>query len=340
MNGELPKGHVPAPRGYDERLALVVCGRYFLEGRSKQEIASELGISRFRVARLIAGAREAGLVRIELRPIGNLDHQLADQLTAHFGLREARVVRAEEPSSLTASVGLAGARLLSDRLCPGGVLGIGWGTTVHAVLAALESEPRPRPVDVVQLRGGVQSVELAFNAIELARRAAELFGGHFAPLYAPALLETVEARQALLDEPAIARTVARFAEVTVALTGIGALQPQPTQSYLRSGSLGAEAVSELERAGAIGDAFGQYLDAGGSAIPQFAARTMAPTLLQLGGVPLRIAVAGGAAKTQAIAAAVRGGWINALVTDANAAQALLRLPSLAHLAEPSPAATT
>ncbi|MBI3970656.1 MAG: sugar-binding transcriptional regulator [Chloroflexi bacterium] len=319
-----------APPRVDERLALHVCRRYYLDGETKQEIAKALGISRFKVARLITTAQELGLVRIELRQPSEQDDRLAGELKRRFDLCDARVLCVDDPDSLTSALGRASAQLLCTRLRPGDVLGIGWGTTVQAVVEALATERPARPVDVVQLRGGVHSVELAFNAIELARRAAELLGGLFSPLYAPALLRTVEAREALLREPAIAETVARFAAVTVALTGIGALRPHPTLAYYRSGSLGPEALAELERAGAVGDVFGQYVDADGSLLPQFAARTMAPTLEALQHVPLRIGVAGGAAKTLAIAAALRSRWINALVTDADVAQALLQLPHLEH----------
>ena len=47
-------------------LTASVARRYYLDGRSKIEIASEFGLSRFKVARLLDDARASGLVRIEI----------------------------------------------------------------------------------------------------------------------------------------------------------------------------------------------------------------------------------------------------------------------------------
>ena len=57
-------------------LAASIARRYYLDGRSKIEIADEFGLSRFKVARLLDAARESGLVRIEIRHPGQIDVDL------------------------------------------------------------------------------------------------------------------------------------------------------------------------------------------------------------------------------------------------------------------------
>src|SRR2546421_5978413 len=66
--------------------------RYYLDGRSKIEIAEEFGLSRFKVARLLDAARDSGLVRIEIRHQGVIDVDLSARLQERFGLRHAIVV--------------------------------------------------------------------------------------------------------------------------------------------------------------------------------------------------------------------------------------------------------
>jgi len=61
-------------------LQAAVARRHYLQNRSKVEIADELGISRFKVARLLEAARERGLVRIEIVRQGALDVDLSAQL--------------------------------------------------------------------------------------------------------------------------------------------------------------------------------------------------------------------------------------------------------------------
>src|ERR1700745_1624271 len=79
-----------ADRPSEVVLAARVARQFYLEGVSKVDIADRLGISRFRVARLLDSARDAGMVRIEIGlPGGNLDAGLSAELCSAFGLRRA-----------------------------------------------------------------------------------------------------------------------------------------------------------------------------------------------------------------------------------------------------------
>ena len=62
-----------------------VARRHYLQNQSKVEIADELGISRFKVARMLESARERGLVRIEIVRQGSLDVDLSARLQQRFG---------------------------------------------------------------------------------------------------------------------------------------------------------------------------------------------------------------------------------------------------------------
>src|ERR1700744_2713842 len=73
-------------------LAARAARQYYLEGLSKVDLADRLGISRVRVPRLGAAARESGMVRIEIGlPGGTLDAGLSAELCSVFGLRQAFV---------------------------------------------------------------------------------------------------------------------------------------------------------------------------------------------------------------------------------------------------------
>ena len=80
--------------------AALVARRYYLDERSKVEIAGELGLSRFKIARLLETARDSGLVRIEIGlPGGALDAGLSAELCSAFGLRHAFVFNFPEDGS-------------------------------------------------------------------------------------------------------------------------------------------------------------------------------------------------------------------------------------------------
>ena len=79
-------GFQPIDRPSEIVLAARVARQYYLEGVSKVNIADRLGISHFRVARLLDSAREAGMIRIEIGlPGETLNAGLSAELCGAFG---------------------------------------------------------------------------------------------------------------------------------------------------------------------------------------------------------------------------------------------------------------
>src|SRR4051812_34440557 len=109
-------------------LTASIARRYYIDGRSKIDIADEFGMSRFKVARLLESARESGLVRIEIRAEGDIDVDLSARLQDRFGLQHSVVVDTpdDDPASLREHLGRAAARLLAEILTPEDVLGLAW----------------------------------------------------------------------------------------------------------------------------------------------------------------------------------------------------------------------
>src|ERR1700759_803150 len=110
-------------------LAARAARQYYLEGLSKVDIADRLGISRFRVARLLDAARESGMVRIEIGlPGGNLDAGLSAELCSVFGLRQAFVFNFpdDDVPALRPRLGGAAGPGAMDRHNPRAGLGSAW----------------------------------------------------------------------------------------------------------------------------------------------------------------------------------------------------------------------
>jgi DNA-binding transcriptional regulator LsrR (DeoR family) len=300
---------------------VVACRRYYLDGASKSEIAAELGISRFRVARMLDKARRDGIVRIEIDPLPELDLDLGDALARRHGIRGAVVVRsgAGLDELRLAQLGRAAAAVLGDILEARDVLGISWGRTLHAVVDQL---PRLPACTVVQLVGSVPSIQLEVNSIELVRRLAERATGPVFPLHVPLLVGSPEMADALASDSMASATLGKFDSLTRAVVGIGLWAPGA--STIRSALSDADART-VDAAGGIADIASIVLDAHGrevraSGLPE---RCIAIREDQLRRVPDVIAIAGGTGKVPAIRAALRSGLIHRLVTDEEAARQLL-----------------
>ena len=222
---------------------------HFLRGLTKSEIADRLGVSRFKVARMLEQARAEGIVRVEIREPVAVDDGLGAALEAQFGLALAVVVRGDDPAAAPA----AAADWLPDLLGPRDVLGVAWGTTLQAVLEALPPVPGP-PRAVVQICGAVVGVEPGAGPSELVWRFAERLGGRPFPLPAPAVTSRpgrprgpAGQRGGGADRGDVRPGRASPWSASAPCAGDG------RSSLLTSGALSAAELADLRRRGAVGD---------------------------------------------------------------------------------------
>lgn len=298
--------------------------RLFFERQlTKVEIASRLGISRFRVARLLDRALAEGIVRIEFRDTPAQDRALGARIAERFGI--ARCVVAADGAPGTA-VARLGAETIDGLLDPGDAIGIAWGSTVARVVRAMPARSDPS-IDVVQLAGSSTTLDAASDPGDLTGVLAERLGARHHRIHAPAFVESAELRAALTRLAEIAATVERFATIDVAVVGIGAFGSDETaasSSLLRSGALSKAEVARLGRLGACGDLLVHPFTADGAFVaPDLAERAIAISIDDLRRVPSVVAVAAGPAKIGAIRGALRTGVVGVLVTDAATARKLM-----------------
>lgn len=295
---------------------------YYHHGLTQQAIADRLGLSRNKVLRLLARARDDGIVQIRVDHPSIRYMELEERLVSAFGCREAVVVPAgDTPEQTLEALGQFGAIYLERTVRPGDALGTAWGVTLREVARHL----RPQAlgdVTVVQLMGGLHAGGLT-NPLDVARVVAEKFDGRLQMLYTPAIVDTPEIRDALLSDKSIAQTLAAAAAVDKALVGIGDVSD--ASSLVRWQVMTAAEMAELRRLGAVGDILGRHFDRRGRPLETgLAARTIGISLDVLRNIPHVIAVAGGLHKTQAIVGALRGGYVDTLITDHRTAAAVLQ----------------
>ncbi len=310
---------VEALRATEAVLASEVARRYYLRSESKVEIAAAMGVSRFKVARLLEAARAAGIVRIEVVDAGGVDGELSERLRVAYGLRRCVVVDcADDAPRLRAHVGSAGADVLLDVVGPQDVLGLPWARTVSALLEVLPALP---PVPVVQLSGSMV-IPGEHSPVDLVRAAAGLAGSEAHLYYAPLILDDAESAAAMRRQADVSSAMAEVARVSVAVISIGAWVPGHSTIH---DAVTPEVRAEVVAAGAVGEALGVFVDAQGRAVhPELAGRMVTIGAEQLHAVPETIALATGAAKATAVRAFLTGGWVSTLVTDRSLATVLAR----------------
>jgi DNA-binding transcriptional regulator LsrR (DeoR family) len=202
-------------------LTASVARRYYLDGRSKVEIAEEFALSRFKVARLLDDARSSGLVRIEIGHPGVVDVELSARLMEALGLTHCVVTDTpdDHPATLREHLGAAAAELLTEIVTPDDVLGLSWARSVSAMAAELRVLA---PVPVVQLTGALARPGADDSSIELVREVARVGGGPAYFFYAPMAVSDPVTARALRGQPEVARA---FGLIGSVLRGSGRGSP-------------------------------------------------------------------------------------------------------------------
>ncbi|TDC70123.1 sugar-binding transcriptional regulator [Streptomyces hainanensis] len=305
--------------------AAAMARRFYLEGKSKIQIADEFGVSRFKVARVLESAVEHDLVRIEIRVPAELDAERSDALRARFGLRH--VVVAESPSDDTDDspdpehLGEVAAELLGELVAEGDVLGLAWGRSTIHMAQALRELP---PCTVVQLTGVYHAGTSERGSVEAVRRAAAVSGGEAHPIYAPMLLPDPATAAALRAQPGIAAAFEYFDKVTIAAVSIGSWEPGISTVHDMLDKEDREHYSSL---GVAAEMSAHLFDADGRRVGRdLGERCITVEAERLRRIPEVVAIAGGRGKADAIGAVLRSGLVTSLVTDTTAADRLLAQP--------------
>ena len=291
---------------------------YYVEDLTQAEVASRLGVSRPTAGRLIARARDRGVVRIDVGLPGDAEAPvyaaLESELESAFDLREVVVVPNapdNEGATLT-RLGTAAADLLARRLSSSDRLGLAWGATMAAMTDALPSGVASC-AEVVQLDGSTSSVTYRTRGEYIINHCADQLGATPYPLSAPLFADAATVRS-LHKDSLISQTIDRGRACDIAMFSVGDLT---TASTLLHGSfIDPDAHAELVAAGAVGDACGRYFDVDGADVDTaLAKRTVSVDLDEIRACPCTIVVAGEERKRHAVLGALRGGLADVLVTD-------------------------
>ncbi|MBI2002113.1 MAG: sugar-binding transcriptional regulator [candidate division NC10 bacterium] len=302
-------------------LLVTVADLYYLQDRTQAEIARALRISRPHVSRLLKRARETGIVTISVRPPFGLSTGPAEELGKLFPLRDVRVVSAG--GAPLPRVAEAAGSYLASRIQRESVVGVSWGRTVRMIADVVPSDPR-RSVEVVPLVGGMGPVGDEIHANEIARRLASRLGGKYYVLNAPALAERANARAMLVRDATVRGILERARKADVAVVGIGGMVASST--LVRVGYLKPDHLRRLRASGAVGDICSRFFGKDGAPCQSpLTDRVVGIELNDLRQLPWVVGAAVGTEKAPAILGALRGGYINVLVTDETTARAVLRL---------------
>lgn len=314
---------MPKIEPYSDELLRMAATLYYVDGLGQAEVAQLVRVSQTKISRVLAVARERGIVRISVDQFNPRHERLEHQLCSRFDLRSAAVIRtAPNSTGETArqTVGHFGAPWVASLLPSRGVLALGGGRSVSEVVRRFRRADARR-LTVVQAMGSIDSNLSAVDALELGRTLVSAWGVEFFTLSTPAFAPDRKIRDTFLGSDQIRSVWQRLRQADAALVGVG---PLDQSVYYDRGVLTAANVEQLRAAGAVGEICGRFFDAGGrECASPWRHRAISVELDYLRRIPQVIGVAAGADRAPAVAAALRGGLLRALLIDEGGAAALV-----------------
>ena len=307
----------------DRSMAARAAWLSYVGGYTQEEIAGRLGVSRVKVNRLIADAISAGLVRVFIEGTAAECVALEDAITSRWGLQFCTVVpNVDEDALPLRSLSTAGAHYLTGVLDrrEAELIGLGHGRTLAEVVKHLPRIPRPE-VRFVSLLGSLTR-HAAANPFDVIHNLTEITGAESYFMPAPFFADSIEDKRVLMAQKGLKDVFALARAAKLHIVGIGEVGPKA--HMLATGTITAEEFRQLERAGAVGEVLGQFLDAKGRPVEaDINQRAVAVQLAEIKGTRI-VAIAGGRTKTRAIAAVLESRVVTGLITDETTAKAIVQ----------------
>lgn len=306
--------HLPIEQ---QSLLVYVALQNLQHDRSTLEISEELGISRFKVGRMVNQARDSGLIEVVSKISPLIDIDLSWKLRDAFGLKDALVVipATTGDNHVREAIATAASKFLADHVREGSLLGIGPGRTIVELCSKVTTFPK---CNVIQLTG--VATKAPADSVQSIYKLSGLAQGEMYPLHAPLLASSPQAAQAIISQPMVQEALHRIEKVDTSVLTIGGL---PRSSLLADTLSEAGDLASLLAKGAVAEMGTTVIRNDGEVIADLDDRTIGITTEQLKRVPFRIGLGGGDSKRQAVLAALRSGLMDMIVTDYQSAKMAL-----------------
>jgi DNA-binding transcriptional regulator LsrR (DeoR family) len=309
----------------EQRLLTKIATLYYTENQKQSDIAKQLDLSQSFVSRALSRCVKEGIVKISVVQPANVYLNLESVIQQKYGIAQAIVVDVDEHAgdeAIKTAIGAAAAHYLQTTLHANELVGVSaWSGTIRSMVEQLH--PLTIKADgVVQLLGGV-GVNGNIQATMLTHSLANLLNCPPYLLPSQSIERTVDYKRNLMRTDEVGGVVEMFKNVTLALVGIGMLEPsvllKNSGNYYQQ-----DMLTTLAERGAVGDICLHYFDADGvPVLNEEEDPVIGMDLALVKQCPRVVAMAGGVDKAQAIKGALAGGYINVLIIDKTTAKLLI-----------------
>ena len=300
---------------------------YYEDNMSQGEIGKLIGKSRSMVSRMLNDVRESGLIEVKVKYPLKRNYQLEKEAKEKFGLKDIRILNSENlvnQDMISKMVGKLSGNCVVEYLKPDIKIGLGWSRTIYSTLKNIP-ESKIANSEVVQLSGSVLIDSPEYDGIDMTRKLAKKIDADYYYFPAPMVVSTREMKERMMDEVPIKVAMQKASQVDLAIVGIGNVLKQ-NSGLMDGGLIDQLSLKELEGKQPAGDILGNQIDLDGNIIGvELNKRVIGLQLEELKKIKYVIAVSTGPEKIIPIHAAIKGKWINILVSDDKTIEAVLSM---------------
>ncbi|WP_434612218.1 sugar-binding transcriptional regulator [Arthrobacter sp. A5] len=299
---------------------------YYLQDLTMDAIARELRTSRSTVSRLLASARESGLVQIQIRSPRGSAPELERVIRSSFkvDVHVVPVLDTLNEAEVLERVCVQAAKLIGPLVESNAIIGVAWGSTLSTVSRHL-TRKITHGSTIVQLNGAgnTQTTGITY-ASEIMRRFGNAYEAKVEQFPVPAFFDHAETKTLMWAERSVRRILDLQARMTMAIFGVGSIDADIPSHVYSGGYLDESDLDSLAASAVVGDVATVFFRADGSedgiVVNQ---RSSGPDLEMLRTVRRRVCVVSGASKINGLRGALAAGLATDLILDEATARTLV-----------------
>lgn len=298
---------------FEENLMVKISWYYYMEEMTQQAIADRLGISRMRVIKLLEKARQTGVIQFHISSSFDKRHSLEAALMEKYHLKDCYAVPTNPDSSgVNDTIAKAASIYIGNHITDNCYINFGYGDTSSRTIAYL-ARNLETSASFVSLTGGV--------SYYLPSSGSNIFNAKLYLIPSPLIMSSPEMAAAIRQESSIKEVSDMIKLASMTIVGIGAMDDDAT--IVKSSILSHNDFLLLNMKGAVGDIICHFIDKDGNLVDtEVDSRLVSVPLSTLNRLENVIGVAAGTHKVSAIAAALKGAYLDILITDERTAEML------------------
>lgn len=309
----------------EEMLLVKIATLFYEDGLTQEEIGKLLNLSRIQVHRRLKMAVSSGLVSITINSPKKGLIDLASRVKKSFGLKDVIVTKTSTDLDKTRDIiGKEAGEYIVSQLNKGDFVGVSWGQTVKAMVDNLP-EANIKDITVSNIIGGLSTLGDK-GAQDIAIKMSSILKGTPQLLNLPFKVDSIQIKEAILKDSGICKIINNLKSANMIIVGIGDLNPSVIKyAIYKEGITSTGELEKIKDENAVGEIIGRYYDLDGNVIYREQDKTIIGLELEnLRSIPKVIGVAGGENKVLPILGAIKGNYINTLVTDEDTANSILK----------------